>query len=173
MLINCDPPLPTNTSFQSDFYVYDIKNNTVHEISRDYSKQGGPEAGFTQRSTFDTEQQEFYVLSGLMRDNKRNSTSKSSFWVYSLETGQWIKIYQNEQTDNKHWIQQTPSEPCPRFAHQLVYDHVNKVQYLFGGNPGEQGNSKQRLDDFWDLRLIRPTTEEILRQVRFHIRKQK
>ncbi|CAG8451778.1 448_t:CDS:10 [Paraglomus occultum] len=159
--------------YLSDFYVYDIKNNTVHEISRDYSKQGGPEAGFTQRSTFDTEQQEFYVLSGLMRDNKRNSTSKSSFWVYSLETGQWVKIYQNEQTENKHWIQQTPSEPCPRFAHQLVYDHINKVQYLFGGNPGEQGNSKQRLDDFWDLRLIRPTTEEILRKIRFHIRKQK
>ena len=27
-------------------------------------------------------------------------------------------------------------EPRPRYAHQLVYDEVNCVHFMFGGNPG-------------------------------------
>ncbi|KAF9987341.1 hypothetical protein BGZ65_004099 [Modicella reniformis] len=71
----------------------------------------------------------------------------------SLESGSWQKIFQNSDE---------PSEPEPRYAHQLVYDDVNEVQYLFGGNPGEQGS--KRLDDFWELRLYRPKPEEIVRK---------
>ena len=44
-------------------------------------------------------------------------------------------------------------EPCPRFAHQLVYDHLHKVHYLFGGNPGKSSLPKMRLDDFWSLKV--------------------
>jgi hypothetical protein len=32
----------------SDFYKYDILNDKFIEVSRDCSKQGGPDAGFTQ-----------------------------------------------------------------------------------------------------------------------------
>ena len=46
-------------------------------------------------------------------------------------------------------------EPVPRFAHQLVYDHIHKVHYLFGGNPGKDSLPKMRLDDFWSLRVCR------------------
>lgn len=42
-----------------------------------------------------------------------------------------------------------------RFAHQLVYDQLAKVHYLFGGNPGRLGQPSLRLDDFWILRLTR------------------
>ena len=63
------------------------------------------------------------------------------------------------------------SEPCPRFAHQLVYDHMNKVHYLFGGNPGCNKKPKLRLDDFWELRLIRPSGLQLLQKFKFMIRK--
>ena len=46
-------------------------------------------------------------------------------------------------------------EPVPRFAHQLVYDHIRKVHYMFGGNPGDSSNLNLRLDDFWELHLLR------------------
>lgn len=44
-------------------------------------------------------------------------------------------------------------EPCPRYAHQLVYDDFAKLHYLFGGNPGRSTSPQLRLDDFWILEL--------------------
>lgn len=64
-------------------------------------------------------------------------------------------------------------EPCPRFAHQLVYDYVKKVHYLFGGNPGRSCLPKLRLDDFWQLQLCRPSREQILKRCKRLIRKYK
>lgn len=61
-------------------------------------------------------------------------------------------------------------EPCPRFAHQLVYDHINKIHYLFGGNPGRIVNPKLRLDDFWKLQLCKPTNNELLHNCKKLIR---
>lgn len=40
-----------NKDYLSDFYVYDIAADRVIEVCKDYNKQGGPEAGFTQRAT--------------------------------------------------------------------------------------------------------------------------
>ena len=64
-------------------------------------------------------------------------------------------------------------EPCPRFAHQLVYDHNKKVHYLFGGNPGISYMPKLRLDDFWKLHLSRPSQLWLLKEFKFMIRKQR
>lgn len=36
-------------------------------------------------------------------------------------------IYRNENTGELYWNKMQHLEPCPRFAHQLVYDPVNKV----------------------------------------------
>lgn len=157
----------------SDFYVYDIANDRVTEMSRDYSKNGGPEAGFTQRATIDITLKEFYVFSGLMREkNSTSETVNNSFWSYSITKDRWCRIYHNENTGEAYWKEMNSVEPCPRFAHQLVYDHVARVQYLFGGNPGEQSNMSLRLDDFWSLRLLKPSPEDILRRARFMIRQQ-
>jgi hypothetical protein len=95
------------------------------------------------------------------------------------------------------------AEPCPRFAHQLVYDHITKVNftqgnrkrsfitvllesnkvltyhfhlqlhYLFGGNPGRTKDPKLRLDDFWRLRLIRPAVEDLLKECKLMLRRQR
>ncbi|CAG2105822.1 unnamed protein product [Medioppia subpectinata] len=64
------------------------------------------------------------------------------------------------------------AQPCPRFAHQLVYDHINKCHYLFGGNPGRNQNPKLRLDDFWTLELKRLSGKELLRLCKRLVREQ-
>ena len=48
-----------------------------------------------------------------------------------------------------------------------------QVFYLFGGNPGRKCNPKMRLDDFWRLKLTRPTCSEILRQCKLLLRRQR
>ncbi|KAJ3377243.1 Muskelin 1, intracellular mediator containing kelch motif, partial [Entophlyctis sp. JEL0112] len=162
-----------NKDYLSDFYIYEIDTDIVHEVSRDYSKQGGPDAGFTQRATIDPEIGEFYVLSGLQKErNTTHESVKNSFWCYSIKRGKWTRVYHNENTGAEYWAKMKDKEPCPRFAHQLVYDHVRKCQYLFGGNPGDSTNLNLRLDDLWELRLIRPSAEAILRRAKFRIRRQ-
>ena len=160
--------------YLSDFYVYDIASDKIIEMNRDSSKNGGPDAGFTQRATIDYDLNEFYVFSGLMREkNSSTETVKNTFWVYSIRKDKWQKVYQNENTGEDYWKQMDEKEPCPRFAHQLVYDTKNKVQYLFGGNPGEVSNMSLRLDDFWSLKLLKPNTSDISRKCKFSIRRQK
>ncbi|KAJ3119706.1 Muskelin 1, intracellular mediator containing kelch motif [Nowakowskiella sp. JEL0407] len=160
--------------YLSDFYVFDLENEVVYENSRDYSKQGGPDAGFTQRATMDHELGEFYVLSGLMREKlTQQDTMKNSFWVYRIKKGKWNRIYENENVGGEYWQTMQEKEPCPRFAHQLVYDEKRKVHYMFGGNPGEIGNVNKRLKDFWELKLVRPSTKDILRRAKFYTRSQR
>jgi len=82
-----------------------------------------------------------------------------------LRKDRWTKIYQNENQDSQYWIRMSNTEPCPRFAHQLVYDHNSKIHYMFGGNPGDVNYARDRLDDFWELKLKRPAPSDILRKV--------
>lgn len=157
--------------YLSDFYVYNIANDTLTEVSRDYSKSGGPDAGFTQRATFDAAFNEIYVLSGLMKDKASSSeTVRNSFWVFQVTKQKWTKIYQNENTGQDYWESMKDVEPCPRYAHQLVYDHLRRKLYLFGGNPGSVSNPKLRLDDFWELGLERPSTADVLRKAKLELR---
>lgn len=48
-----------------------------------------------------------------------------------------------------------------------------QVHFLFGGNPGRSCLPNLRLDDFWQLELRRPTTEQILKRCKLIIRKHK
>ena len=38
-------------------------------------------------------------------------------------------VYKNENMGIQYWSKMQHLEPCPRFAHQLVYDPVHKVSY--------------------------------------------
>ena len=122
------------------------------------------------------------------------SKVKNSFWVYSINRASWNCVYRNEfssassasasssspSTSSSSSSDSTaggsPACPCPRYAHSLVYDKTNKMHYLFGGNPGSGVRSHEtnnlRLDDFWSLKLIRPSPSalrckliQLLRQV--------
>ncbi|CAH2089333.1 unnamed protein product [Euphydryas editha] len=123
-----------------------------------------PPQGFTQRATLDPDADEIHVLSGMSKE--KDKRVYNTLWVLSLRRLTWTCVYRNESV--------APSEPRPRFAHQLVYDPVRKVHYLFGGNPGTAGSPRLRLDDLWSLRLRRPSAARVraaaraaLREARF------
>lgn len=59
--------------------------------------------------------------------DKRDEHVQNSLWVYNIKTNKRSCIYQNESIREKYWAKTNDHEPCPRFAHQLVYDNVNKV----------------------------------------------
>lgn len=67
----------------------------------------------------------------------------------------------------QYWTKMQNVEPCPRFAHQLVYDHLHKVHYLFGGNPGKSSLPKMRLDDFWSLKVYMYVMLSVFPALRF------
>lgn len=90
--------------------------------------------------------------------------------MQNLADNSWTRIYQNDNSDPQYWAQMEEVEPPPRFAHQLVYDRKTKAHYLFGGTPSSPIN--KRFDDFWELRLLRPTRAEVLRMVRLILRRQ-
>lgn len=160
--------------YLSDFFTYNIDTEEINVISRGGSMgqaSGVPVAGFTQRATIDPELDEIHVLSGLSKDKDKEDTMKNSFWVYYIKQERWSCVYKNENNDQQYWKQQQHVEPCPRYAHQLVYDHIHKRHYLFGGNPGNHNKQRPRLDDFWSLELCRPTKEELLRRCTYLIRR--
>lgn len=164
-----------NKDYLADYYVYDIDSDTVIEMEKDTSRCGGPDAGFTQRATIDLELGELFLFSGLMRDKPSSTSgvgdgnpssgglSRNTFWVYSLASRQWSRLGEDNASE---W-------PCPRFAHQLVYDPETRTHYLFGGNPGEPGAPKRRLNDLWKLKLERLVqSDDILRRACFLLRRQ-
>ncbi|KAG9345727.1 hypothetical protein JZ751_008871 [Albula glossodonta] len=162
-------------TYLNDFFSYDVDGDHVEIISDGTKKDSGmvPMTGFTQRATIDPELNEIHVLSGLSKDKeKREENVRNSFWIYDIARNSWSCVYKNDQA-----VKENPSktvqeeEPCPRFAHQLVYDEMHKVHYLFGGNPGKSCSPKMRLDDFWSLKLCRPSKEYLLRHCRYLIRK--
>ncbi|ELU02476.1 hypothetical protein CAPTEDRAFT_169790 [Capitella teleta] len=159
--------------YLSDLLVYHVDSDRVEIISDGTKKDGSavPAAGFTQRATIDPYLDEIHVLSGLSKDKDKRDNVKNSFWVYDIKKNKWSCIYKNENTGKQYWHKMQHIEPVPRFAHQLVYDHVKKVHFLFGGNPGKDSLPKMRLDDFWSLKLCRPSSDLLLRKCRYMIRK--
>ena len=148
----------------TDFLAVDVDTNDVTTIQFAATQQGNeggfgsemskclPQTGFTQRSTIDCDRNEIYVFTSLSKDKERRDMNINSFWMYSLKTNEWSCIYKSEHQDSSGSLKAVISnEPCPRYAHQLIYVDSTKTHYLFGGNPGR--NSQIRLDDFWMLKL--------------------
>ncbi|KAI9308276.1 hypothetical protein BJ944DRAFT_246727 [Cunninghamella echinulata] len=158
--------------YMSDFFTYSLDNQQVKEISQDYSKENGPEVGYTQRATMDSELKEIYVLSGYLK-NQGSDIIKNGLWVYSIDQNQWKNVYQNENQDPDYWKAMKHIEPCPRFAHQMIYDPLSKLHFIFGGNPGDHECSSTRLNDFWQLKLTRPNPDDILRRSIYMVRLQR
>ncbi|XP_034941544.1 muskelin [Chelonus insularis] len=164
--------------YLNDFFTYEVDTNKIEHISlTDFGNEESnhiPAAGYTQRATIDSMLSEMYVLSSLSKNkDKRDENVQNSFWVYKIEKNSWTCVYRNENMGEKYWSKMQDFEPCPRFAHQLVYDNIKKVHYLFGGNPGRSYLPKLRLDDFWQLKLCKPTQEQILKRCKLLIRKYK
>lgn len=165
-----------NKDYLNDFFSYDVDSGAVEQISEGFSRDCAnlPAAGFTHRATIDPDLDEIYVLSGLSKDkDKRDDQVQNSFWVYYIQQNKWVCVYKSEVPNVQYWNKTQTLEPCPRFAHQVVYDSLRKVHYLFGGNPGMSCLPKLRLDDFWKLTLLRPSNPQLIRQCKILIRKYK
>ncbi|KAJ3612188.1 hypothetical protein NHX12_020464 [Muraenolepis orangiensis] len=137
-------------TYLNDFFSYDVDADHMEIISDGTKKDSGMDP----------------------RPDKREENVRNSFWIYDIARNNWSCVYKNDQAvkENSNKALQE-EEPCPRFAHQLVYDEMHKVHYLFGGNPGKSCSPKMRLDDFWSLKLCRPSKEYLLRHCRYLIRK--
>ncbi|KAH8270798.1 hypothetical protein KR018_005078 [Drosophila ironensis] len=178
-----------------EFLSYDVDTQAIAVLNKEHSHHGTitgneakfePSSGYTLRATIDCERDEIYVFSSLSKVKDRRDIqhidASNSFWVYSLRTHKWSRVYYCRHSgQDANTISSTDVlgaskgdgsyEPCPRYAHQLVYDDVTNTHYLFGGNPGICQQPQLRLDDFWLLRLEKPKREEILKHCRYLVRK--
>ncbi|XP_034476504.1 muskelin isoform X2 [Drosophila innubila] len=178
-----------------ELLTYDVDTQSISVLNKEHSHHGNintseakfePSSGYTLRATIDCDRDEIYIFSSLNKVKDRRDVHpvepSNSFWVYSLRTHRWSRIYycrhsaQDVNSINKANVLGTNKsdgslEPCPRYAHQLVYDELAKTHYLFGGNPGIFQYQQLRLDDFWLLHLEKPKREEILKHCRYLIRK--
>lgn len=95
--------------------------------------------------------------------------SEAPNWMYSYDStpGTWTQILPRpshvmppSSTDEIHTVDQ----PQPRYAHQVVYNHLTRTVFLHGGNvgvkdatenAGEKGHKEERMDDLWQMTLAR------------------
>ena len=171
-----------------DFLAYDVDTDQVRVIF-DGDDKVVPDGvgGCTQRATIDSDLNEIHVFSG--SNKERRESLQNSFWVYDMIHKRWSCVHTiGKSCDSLTAASAVVSDgrrdgPPPRYAHQLVYDHIRKVHFLFGGNPGhnhsvrgrkgdanEESGSAVRLDDFWSLELVRPTSDQLLRKCKQIVR---
>lgn len=152
--------------YMTDFLTYDVESQEVTNLitAENIDIKNIPQSGMTQRATIDVDRNEIYVLTSLSKEKERRETNLS-IWMYSLTRNEWSCVYRSDGNVTKN---DQAECPCPRYAHQLVLDPIEKVHYLFGGNPGVQ--SHERLDDFWILTLQKPGRANVLTKTRYLIR---
>lgn len=178
----------------ADFYRFGVDRQTVTHMTKNLNLIGGPEPGYTQRASLDLKSQEMFVFSTLVRSsNSTQSTSSTTgntpsiantgstattntgsiattnssesphFWQLDLKTDKWTRI----ETCSDSPV------PSARFAHQIVYDPVERTHFLFGGNPGSANEPSARLNDLWKCKLQKPLdSSAILRHCLFLIRQE-
>lgn len=107
-------------SYMSDLWQFDLESDTPRLISADYSATGGPDGGFTQRSTID-EHGDWLMISGLQKDTRQQQTSvRNTIWIRRANTGAWLRV---STVDDAATASSAPRgvthSPRPRFAHQV------------------------------------------------------
>ncbi|XP_048483579.1 muskelin [Plutella xylostella] len=143
-----------------ELWWYDVNTGQTGKLGSSEAPCPPPAAGFTQRATLDPHCDDMFVLSGMSKE--KDKRVHNALWVFSLRRLTWSCLYRSERARAR--------EPRPRFAHQLVLDVNRKVHYLFGGNPGNEGAPRLRLDDLWALELVRPSLASIAVAMRVSVR---
>ncbi|QRV78963.1 Muskelin [Ceratobasidium sp. AG-Ba] len=164
----------SNSKYQPDMHSFNPSTRVSQRLPFDSAIANAASAP---RVCIDEELGEIYVLiwQNSERDRERSrasTTEPATFATYHISQKQWvrsephIKSYSNTSGTD---VWEQLELPRPRSAHQVVYDPVNKVFYMFGGNTGEDGIP--RLNDLWSMRLDRPTVDELLRKALLAVRK--
>ncbi len=95
-------------------------------------------------------------------------------WVYRYNTrpGTWTRILpEGDQARRPNPIPNPGvkklEEPCPRYAHEVVYHPKAKQMYLFGGNASSDDSDEddtmgeiaydtvRKMNDFWRMQVCR------------------
>ncbi|GAA5806192.1 hypothetical protein HPULCUR_011722 [Helicostylum pulchrum] len=155
-----------------DLYCYSIDQDKITSITQDFSKNIGPESGYTQRGAIDIERQELHISLGFFQ-NKPTNIVRNCFWVYSIKNNTWEEVFSNDNHDTIYWNRMKLNEPYPRYTHQMVYNPKTNAHFIFGGHPGDVTDLYRRLDDFWELRLTKPNSGQIMRRCLYLIRTRK
>lgn len=145
-------------TYLSDLWAFNLATNTTVCLSADYSIQGGPNAGFTQRCTYAPSLNALLIWSGLTKSSSSGKNeSETGIYLYFIHRKKWRKILGK-------------GGPLARYAHQLVHD--GKDWFMFGGNQGTSPNCPSRLHDMWKLSIHVPSIQDVGRQVSLLIRQQ-
>ncbi|KAL0266007.1 UNVERIFIED_CONTAM: hypothetical protein PYX00_011724 [Menopon gallinae] len=83
---------------------------------------------------------------------EKDKFNETSLWIYNLKLNKWIECESN-------------SGPSARSAHQFV---ECGSYYMYGGNLGQ---GSKRAGDMWKLELKKKTVGEIIRDLKFIVRK--
>ncbi|KAJ7723519.1 Muskelin N-terminus-domain-containing protein [Mycena metata] len=170
-----------NNNMLCDMYAYNIATKTVRQMFADMRRECGFQASFTQRAVLDPHLQEIYVFSGLTKDDTHSMILPVDLSVrrfrYNPPPGTWDSVLPLPDAPADR------EEPPPRFAHQVIYDPASKTIFMHGGNAGlkeasrpdameDDAGEDQRLDDFWQLSLLRTPPETVIRRATLQIRRQ-
>lgn len=161
-----------SNEFLTELYCYSIEEDKLTEIAHDFSKNVGPESGHTQRASIDVERQELYISIGYFQ-NKPTTVVRNCFFVYDIKNNTWEDVFELDNQDTARWKSLKDIEPYPRYTHQLVYNPQTQSHFIFGGHPGDVSNLYRRLDDFWQLHLTKPDTNQVVRKCLYLIRTRK
>ena len=104
-------------AYMSDLWAYGLDDGELRLESADYTQAGGPEGGFTQRTTID-EHGEWLMISGLQKDQRQQSSMvKNSMWIRRA-TGEWIRLDSAKNAPQRSDRGEVEL-PRPRYAHQV------------------------------------------------------
>lgn len=153
----------------SDMVTYDVRSGET-TILADGKNKTVPVTDSTLRGTLDLSKDQI-CLSGLNKSEERELKGCISLWLYEISTAQWSRIMRDETVP-------LYDIPSPRYAHSFVCDSTHGCYYMFGGNPGnivqaKSNSTVMRLDDFWQMQLVRQCKENFLRECHLSLRKQR
>ncbi|KAJ7077270.1 Muskelin N-terminus-domain-containing protein [Mycena belliarum] len=171
-----------------DMYAYDIATRTTRQLFSNLQRDCGFEASFTHRAVIAPQLQEIYVFSGLAVSAEQSPVipydSATRIFRYGQPPGKWDVVL---PAPGDEAGAASPDEPPSRYAHQVVYDPTTRTIFMHGGNAGngvtkgedenamDVGDSagvSARLDDFWQMTLLRSPPEDVVRRATLQIRKQ-
>ncbi|CAE1255868.1 MKLN1 [Acanthosepion pharaonis] len=189
-----DSSLRSVENLKSDFYMYDITSGKWTLITEDTAAMGGPKLVFDHQMAIDIDEQTIYVFGGRVltsssEGERSHEPTFSGLYSYHVPTNTWRKLRDDCNEVRSRIGHSMLFHPKKRllyiFAGQRSKEYLNdfftydveahrvEVHYLFGGNPGKDNLPKMRLDDFWALKLSRPSQEHLLRRCIYLIRKYK
>lgn len=116
-------------TFQSDFYLYNVKSNSWLLICEDTSQVGGPSALLDHQMCIDVAEKTIYVFGGRILtsrniDDLTNDPQYSGLYSYHIGINMWTQIL----VDCNHPSASNPDVMSikSRATHSMLFHHVSK-----------------------------------------------